>query len=320
MKSTVKNILGSIIFLFGLLVLLIVSSLIFRPKNNTYAAGMEEQEANGILAEEEHTIDVLFIGDSVSYCSVMPMQIWKEHGITSYVCATSLQQLHYSKEFLQKTFEKQSPKVVMMEGAPLFNNFMYKENISNAIQRVLPVFRYHDRWKDFLKNGAVDDTLKVEYTNRELNKGYYFSVGVDAAENPDYAKLTEKTAGVLEDCKQTMVEMAEFCKKNGAEFILWSAPNTLTWTPDGHNAIQKVADELGVTYIDTNYMKEEVPIDWEQDTFDKGDHLNYFGAKKVTTYLGSYLKEKNLFVDKRADGRYEVWNEEQKRFYQTIIQ
>ena len=120
MAFKIKNITGSIVFLLGLLVLLNLGSVIFQPKNNTEADGMEDQRANGILAEPENTIDVLFIGDSVSYCAVMPIQIWRDHGITSYLCGTSLQQLYYSKEFLIKAFEAQAPKVVILETIPVF--------------------------------------------------------------------------------------------------------------------------------------------------------------------------------------------------------
>lgn len=319
MKFTIKNIMGSLIFLLGLLVLLMSASLIFQPKNNTTIHGMEEQEANGILAEEENTIDVLMIGDSVVYCGVIPMQIWKEHGITSYVCATSLQQLHYSKEFLLKAFKNQSPKVVILEATPLFNNFMYKENTAKLVERALPIFRYHDRWKDFMEKGALDDTLQVSYTNRELYKGYYFSTGVEAADLTHYKEPTEEAAGVLEDCKRTLKEIAKFCEKKGAELVLLHIPNTQTWRPDCHNAVAMLADELELKYIDLNYMPEEVPIDWSADTFDGGDHLNYFGAKKVTTFLGNYLTEKNLFEDKRSDSRYQIWNEEQEKFYKSIV-
>lgn len=319
MKFKMKNIAASIIFLLGLLGLLLVASLVFQPKNNTEAHGMEDQKANGILAEAENTIDVLIIGDSVSYCAVIPMQIWRDHGITSYLCGTSLQQLYYSKEFLQKAFAKQMPKVVILETIPVFNNFMYKKNIANAAERMFPVFRYHDRWKDFLEKGALDDSLQVEYTNREVSKGYYYSPAVEVVEPGDYTKPTEEIAGILDDCKRTLEGIAEYCEEKGAKLILLNVPNTLTWRPDCHNAIQKLAEELELEYIDMNYMQKEVPIDWSKDSFDGGDHLNYYGAQKVTSYLGNYLESMNIFEDKRTDSRYEVWNEEQKNFYESIV-
>lgn len=314
----IKNILSSVLFLLGLILLLMAVSLFFQPKNNTEVNGMEDIKANGILSEPEETIDVLFIGDSVSYCSVIPIQIWRDYGITSYMCGTSLQQLYYSKEFLYKTFETQSPQVVMLEGTPIFNNFMYKENIRMAVERALPVFRYHDRWKTFGTMMELDTDLRVEYTHQEVSKGYYYSPAVEVVDAEDYTTPTDEVAGILSDNKQTLVEIMDFCKENGAELILYSAPNTLTWTPAGHNALVQLAEELGLTYFDMNYMPEAVPVDWSTDSFDGGDHLNYAGAQKVTAYLGRYLAEKGIFEDKRSDECYKTWNDAKKEFYQSV--
>lgn len=319
MQAKIKNVLSSMLFLLGLLLLLVFASKFFQPKNNTEAHGMEDQRANGILAEPEQTIDVLFIGDSVSYCSVIPVQIWRDYGITSYMCGTSLQQLYYSKEFLYKAFENQSPKIVMLEGTPIFNNFMYKENIRTAVERVLPVFRYHDRWKEFDKMLELDTSLQVEYTNLEVTKGYYYSPAIEVVDVEANREATDEVAGILEDNKQTLLEIKNFCDEKGVELILYSAPNALTWSPQGHNALVQLAEELELTYFDMNYMTEEVPIDWSNDTFDGGDHVNYYGAQKVTAYLGEYLTGMNIFEDKRGDERYETWNEAQKAFYETVV-
>jgi len=301
------------------LLLLVLGSLFFRPKNNTESYGMEDQRANGILAEQEQTIDVLFVGDSVSYCSVIPVQIWRDYGITSYMCGTSLQQLYYTKDFLYKTFETQSPKIVMLEGIPIFSNFEYKENIGAAIERVLPVFRYHDRWKEIGTMPEFETGFKVEYTNLEVTKGYYYSPAIEVVDATEHMVATDEVAGILDDNKQTLQDIIELCEKNGAELILYSAPNALTWNPKIHNALELLAEELDLVYFDMNYMTEEVPIDWTKDSFDGGDHLNYSGAQKVTAYLGQYLSQMGLFEDKREHDGYETWHEARKTFYETVV-
>lgn len=319
MQTKMKNIVSSVLFLLGLVLLLVLASRFFEPKNNMESYGMEDQRANGILAEPEQTIDVLFLGDSVSYCSVIPVQIWRDHGITSYMCGTSLQQLYYTKEFLYKAFETQSPKVVMLEGTPIFNNFMYKENVRNAAERMLPVFRYHDRWKELGTMPEFESGFTVEYTNLEVTKGYYYSPAIEVVEAQNHTETTDEVAGILDDNKQTLLEIKKFCDEKGVELILYSAPNALTWNPAGHNALTLLAEELGLTYFDMNYMTEEVPIDWSTDTFDGGDHVNYYGAQKVTAYLGEYLAGMNLFEDKRGDERYATWDDAQKAFYETVV-
>lgn len=70
-----RHIISAAVFLLILALLLVPLSLIFRPKNNSQEAGMEEPRANGILAEPENSIDVLFLGNSLAYCSMNPMEI-----------------------------------------------------------------------------------------------------------------------------------------------------------------------------------------------------------------------------------------------------
>ena len=69
-----------------------------------------------------------------------------------------------------------------------------------------------------------------------------------------------------------------------------------------------MADSLGITYLDLNLMPEEVPIDWETDTKDKGDHMNITGARKVSDFMGQWLAETGLFEDKRSWEAYSQWN------------
>ena len=65
MKIIKKEFLSGIGFVLGLLGLLIAFSWVFQPKNNTEADGMEDQRANGILAEPENTIDASGVEPSI---------------------------------------------------------------------------------------------------------------------------------------------------------------------------------------------------------------------------------------------------------------
>lgn len=82
-----KRIARCLVFLLGLTGLLVALSFVVEPKNNMSEFGMEEVSANGILGEKDHSIDMLVLGDSESYSSIIPLQIWKDTGYTSYVAA-----------------------------------------------------------------------------------------------------------------------------------------------------------------------------------------------------------------------------------------
>ncbi|NLA69494.1 MAG: hypothetical protein GX852_00425 [Clostridiales bacterium] len=65
-------------------------------------------------------------------------------------------------------------------------------------------------------------------------------------------------------------------------------------------------------------MKDEIPIDWQNDTGDKGDHMNYFGAQKVTSYLGKHLAGMGIFVNHKSDQHYKQWDKHLESFNENI--
>ena len=93
MKQFLKHTARVLGFALGLIVILIAVSFVMTPKDNTERAGMLSERAYGFLAEPENSLDALFFGDSEGYRAFIPLQMWDEYGITSYVCNTSSQQL-----------------------------------------------------------------------------------------------------------------------------------------------------------------------------------------------------------------------------------
>ena len=76
-------------------------------------------------------------------------------------------------------------------------------------------------------------------------------------------------------------------------------------------AMAQLASELGVDYLDLNVgdAAKAIGIDWSTDSTDGGDHLNFHGAQKVSTYVGTYLKEQYGLADHRGDETISaVWN------------
>ena len=114
MKKIIKSIVSCVLFVAILLGLLQVSSLVFQPKSNDKASGIHYPTANGIFSEPKDSIDTVFIGDSEVYHSFIPLNIWRDYGITSYDVSSPSQKLVYSMEFLKKTFEKQSPENLIL--------------------------------------------------------------------------------------------------------------------------------------------------------------------------------------------------------------
>lgn len=311
-----KRILAFFLFAVFLIAILLAASFVFMPKNNMSEFGMEEAQANGILGEKENTIDVLVLGDSESYSAITPMQIWKDAGYTAYVCGTSAQSLNYTSVLLHRAFEKQQPKVVILETNAIYRKISSNQAVGTELANYFSVFQYHNRWKSL---GLHDFTGKAKFTWTDDYKGYRYRTKVDPARQKEYMKPTDKAAGIPNLNIQYVREMKQFCDENGSRLVLVSTPSTVNWNFQRHNGIQKLANDIGCEYMDLNLMNDRIQIDWGKDTRDKGDHLNHFGAVKVSRFLSEYLKGTGLLTDHREDPAYAKWNDSLKK-YETAVE
>ena len=300
-----KRILRVGAFLALLLVLLQTAGLLFQPKNNDYYAGMRELSANGILGEPDNTIDAVFLGDSEAYCAFIPLEIWEKTGIPSYVCGVVDQHFYQTPEYLRRCFQAQNPKVVVLETNVLYRGYPGKGMISYLGELMFPVTRYHDRWK---KLRGSDWFRLPEYTEVTPEKGYHHSLEAVPADTEEYMLPTEDREPVSAMNRGILRYMDAYCRKRGARLVLVSSPSTQNWDYRRHNEVAAIAEALGLTYVDMNCLPEQIPIDWNTDTLDAGDHMNYYGASKVSTYMADLLADTGLFTDKRTLPEYAAWN------------
>ena len=314
MKQFWKHALRVVAFVAGLIVILLAVSVVMTPKDNTERAGILSERAYGFLAEPESTLDVLFLGDSEGYRAFIPLQMWEEYGFTSFVCNTSSQQLYLTERILNQALEKQSPKYVILETLILYRYAPYSDVLMDRVSNALPVFRYHDHWKQL---SLRDFVPKVEYTHIDPFKGYAFLSKIEPAAEVEHMKPTKEASKISKQAQKSVARIAEICRAHGAELLLISSPSTTNWNMHRHNAVQKLADRLGIQYMDMNLMTDEIPIDWSVDTYDAGDHLNYTGAVKVSAYLGAYLHDEGL-PDHREDAAYAAWNDSLAEFKRFI--
>ena len=153
MNTYAKRIITALLFTAGLVCLLIITSRITMPKSNEPDCGMEEVVANAIMAENPDTVDAVFLGDSETYCTFVPLQIWNDTGFTSYIIGTSEQTLDYSYTILERAFSRHSLKMVFLEANAIYRKES-KEVPYAKLCELFPVFSYHDRWKSLNRIGS----------------------------------------------------------------------------------------------------------------------------------------------------------------------
>lgn len=287
---------------------------------------------DGFYAEKKNDIDVVVIGSSNSFCTVNPLVLYEEYGIAAYDFGSSSQPMNISELYLKETLKRQKPEVVALEINMMAGDSINSKNeaglrwgytdIPLSIDKleciyqsvgkvnaeyfsyVFPVFRYHNRWKELSK---IDYTYfyqdKTNYT-----KGYLEtqSVTEQAVNLSDYEYEGEAWIG---DANIVCLdEMVQLCRQNNVELLLFKSP-TENWHRYETQAIRALADERGLPFVDYNelYHNGEVALDTTADFRDK-DHLNDFGAKKVTSHLGGYLKANYELPDRREDSEENSWD------------
>jgi len=263
-----------------------------------------------ILREPENSIDVLVVGDSLSYCSVSPMELWNDHGMAAYVCGQSGQKIQEAFHMLKTVFRTQAPRLVILETDVLFKNQTGIEGIKNVlgewVNYHLPLIREHDIWKVFLTGKRYSG---------ENYKGFRFRSLVNPYERGKYMVETREKQQIPDMVRVYMDGIVELCERNGTELLLLSTPSPDNYDYPKHNSIEEYAEKHMIGYLDMNLKLNEIGINWKTDSLDQGDHLNFSGAQKVTGYLGQYLKNKYDLPDHRGENFYRSWEEEAQKYH-----
>jgi hypothetical protein len=61
------------------------------------------------------------------------------------------------------------------------------------------------------------------------------------------------------------------------------------------------AEENHLRYYNFINNLDDIGLDFTQDTYDGGLHLNVYGAEKFTSYLGEILRRENALPDRRGE-------------------
>lgn len=293
-------------FISGLLILIVIVSMLFNNDENVYDAAAVKSKTEEIRKEADNSIEVLFLGDSLCYSSFYPIYLYQEQGYTSYVCGTSAQRICDTYLILKNAFKTQSPKLVVLETNCIYrklDNGKNGDEIMNWLIKKIPVFKNHSYWKNLTKN------VEIKYNQRkeEGQKGFKLRRTVIPYRGGEYMSKTDDCKKIPEVSSEYLKKIADLCRENNAELILVSTLSPKNWNYEKHNGVGQWAADNGIPYLDMN-MENCIKIDWDCDTKDGGDHLNLEGAKKVTSYIGNYLKENYHLTDYREEASYLTWD------------
>ena len=270
-----------------------------------------------LLSEPEEMVDVAILGDSESYTLVSTYQLWKEAGIASYIGGQSGQWIGESYFSLKKILKRQSPKVLILETNEFFSRgdaSVIKDAAKSAqefARQMFPILKYHRFWK----MEPADPKLQTTIFN-----GFELRAAVAPYTGGVYMHATDDRTPVTFITRYYLDKIKRLCDAHGTKLLFVTAPSPVNHTMQRHNEVQALADALAGPYLDLNLNTEELGIDWNLDTLDGGDHLNYTGCQKATAYLQRYMQTHYTLPDRRDDVRYEAWNKQAEEFEKLLPQ
>lgn len=284
--------------------------------------------------EDPEEFDVWFMGSSHMFYAVQPMELWKQYGIRSFNLASAGSNLIQVYWTMMCALQYSQPELIVVDTYKVQLNEKKSDKdriIHNGLDRIplsaekikgvydifdtweerfeylCPFSVYHNRWENLTKNDFVVPELKMK-------GGKLLGKAVDYSDFQIIAK--EDMSGTDTRGFDYLEKIIEECQKRGIELILTEIP--FCSTPEqqrGMNAVPDFAKEHGVVCLNMAY--EEDLVDYGMDFGDKA-HVNLFGAKKLTGYIGDYLLEHCDLTDYReTEGVKERWNADYESFLQN---
>lgn len=291
--------------------------------------------------------DCIFIGDCEVYENFSPVTLWEEYGISSCIRGSPQQLIWQSYYLMEETFHYETPRVMvfnvlsMKYGSPESTGSQAKREAYNRMtldgmrfsgsklrsilasmtetereqgaffSYLFPLLRYHDRWSGLT---AEDLTYWLRRDTVSVN-GYLMQTGVVPYTAPHPEPPPESYA-FSQTCWTYLDKMAALCAEHGTQLVLIKAPSlSPVWYGEWDSQIRAWAEEKGIPYLNLLEYQQEIGIDWSQDTYDAGLHLNVSGAEKAARFLGGILSEEFGLPDRRSDEALRALWEEKRAAY-----
>ena len=307
---------------------------LFMPK---YMSSIPDGALAGEYYQETSPHDVIFIGDCEVYENFSPIAMWEEYGVTSYDRGSPQQLIWHSYYTLKDTLARETPKAVVfnvlsmqydkpqseaynrmaLDGLPLSRTKIQAARASlipgeeTLLSYIFPFFRYHSRWSEL----GAEDFRYVFHRDPVAHSGFLMRSDVNpAGDMPEPRKLANYQFSEI--CYNYLDRMRLACEEKGVQLILIKAPSLYPhWYEEWDAQMESYAAEHGLLYINFLDFLEEIPIDFRQDTYDKGLHLNLAGAEKLGAYFARILREDLGIPDRREDPEIAaVWAEKSTRY------
>ncbi len=301
----------------------------------------------GFYDLKRDSVDVVFVGTSVTFTSFMPMEAWNDYGIAAYNYCTNVMFENSIRYSIREVERRQSPKLIMVDISPFYfehyagkkewpeedrekyikfnlDSRMYnpdrfalvyeinrdrKGDFSDYWYYFFDISRYHTNELKLSHYDNAEKQIPRGYLFLEHNVGAVFSAEKEAkADDGHVDPITEQEQRYLD-------QLLETAEKADAEVVFYGPPIYFRKKIEvgRKNYVKKYIEERGFKFADFSGDQEIVGIDDKTDLWN-ASHFDSLGAEKVTDYLCRYIKSEFDIPDRRNDESYSELNEDYKEW------
>lgn len=286
--------------------------------------------------ETKDSLDLVMVGSSTVRDGFIPMESYKQYGITSHSIDSAPTHLEVIEIAIEEIARTQKPKVVYVDlnglnnqtkaNAQTFVQDYYSsmpsdsetKKVKKALREKYDYLSDSDDWEPFKGHNSFRQQIYWEsfvYNEQLYTKGYYPQYIVKEVEVCEVDPY--KTLPMSEDASTYLDEILSICKKHpDIHFLFGQMPRYLSDKIASFDAYQihspvdamyivrsakTRVEEAGYTFLDfssVDFLQNTLKLDPKADQYD-AEHLNHRGALKFTTYFSQYLID-NYFHEKPA--------------------
>ena len=289
--------------------------VLFSQQYLFYYTDHNAERVRRFYQEEENSLDVVFLGASDVFSGFAPALAYDEYGFTSYMYAIDANPGALYKYQLKEVLRTQRPRQIFVE----INGFLYDQpveeerlsimtdNIPLSFNKLEAIWRFKEEDKlaglfpfvvyhgDWEQGGGLIDRVEWRLStsrNPSLLKGMVTCTTVDKR-LPEEIEFTAEQQAAMKLAEDTLTDFLNFCQSENLDnivFIRFPHKNA-----DKHKAlvdqIENHVQQYGYPLLNLEVHKEDMGLEVLQDYYNS-EHLNVYGQKKLTSYLGQYITEK----------------------------
>lgn len=290
---------------------------VFMPKNPVIKRG-------NYYAQKEKT-DVLFMGTSHAYAGFVPMELYREYGISSYCLATSGERMALTYYSLKDALLYQTPKVVVVDVHALeygnekndpqvssrchtvFDYMKFSKIKVEAVKDIIddpnqyidyffPLYFYHNRWTELTKKDFEDPRKQGYMRGSNIMSGVADPEPFTVLPSNDYTWEDNYSTEYAE-------KIVKMCGEKGIDVLFVCVPFPCDEKAQRDlNKAYPIAEKYdNCEYLNLLEYTDEMGFDYSIDMADSTSHVNPSGGRKVTRFIGEYIRDKYEFYEIRPE-------------------